>query len=90
MHQKYDLKEDIFKEQFEILKNLTTKKDNNDGDNHNKLKEIFGIEFTKNKNSEYFEDQSCGTPMCGLLITVGIIAFLGLVFLVVYIATKIL
>lgn len=88
MHQKYDLKEDIFKEQFEILKNLTTKKDNDD--NHNKLKEIFGIEFTKNKNSEYFEDQSCGTPMCGLLITVGIIAFLGLVFLVVYIATKIL
>ena len=88
MHQKYDLKEDIFKEQFEILKNLTTKKDN--GDNHNKLNEIFGVEFAKNKNYEYFEDQSCGTPMCGLLITVGIIAFLGVIFLVVYIVTKIL
>jgi hypothetical protein len=92
MHQKYDLKEDIFKEQFEILKNFTAgigQPDNNNTYNK-KIDEVFGEEFAKNKNSDYFETSSCGTPICGLLITVGIIAFLGFVFLVVYIVTKIL
>jgi len=102
MRQKYDLKEDIFKEQFELLTKIKTEMENNNmrqssncfkSTSNNYLKELMGIQTFTDKKKYHADDTElniCCSPSCCCLVIGSFVAIGGFIFLFSYIIFKLL
>ena len=98
MQQKYDLKENIFDEQIKIM-NQMNQMNQHDKDSQGGCwkkqrthisSNVFGIESDDGIGDYDVSNHSCGNHACGCLIIGSFIAFFGMIFLIVYIAFKII
>lgn len=98
MQQKYDLKENIFDEQIKQMNQMNQINQPNNssqGSCWKKSREhipikVFGIELDDDTDDYDVSDNSCGNHACGCLVIGSFIAFFGMMFLIVYIAFKVM
>jgi hypothetical protein len=95
MQQKYDLKENIFDEQIKIMNQMNQRDKDSQGGCWKKQRthissNVFGIESDDGIGDYDVSNHSCGNHACGCLIIGSFIAFFGMIFLIVYIAFKII
>ena len=97
MRQKYDLKEDIFKEQMAIINEMKRKKNESSRSYmcwktpNNMFNNITGVSHPRNEGN--FEDpniDSCCVPSCCFLATFSLFVLGGFIFLISYIMFKII
>ena len=101
MRQKYDLKEDIFKEQFDLLTKIKAEMENKNNTSkncfkktiNNSLNEMLGLPFFNNEKRYNVDDSElniCCTPSCCCLVIGSLTVIGGFVFLFSYIIFKLL